>query len=153
MPSVFALLVAFAAAGCTSTDEAASAAVPSPDASTATFCRHLDRQLPRRVDDLSRVDPTPQSALTAGWGDPAIILRCGVPRPAQMDDPKERSVEVNGVDWIEEKNDDGSYRLTTTLRKAYVEVIIPEQRTARGLNPIIDLAPAVQKTIPHGIAG
>lgn len=104
------------------------------------------------MDGLSRADPTPRSALTAGWGDPAIILRCGVPRPAKLNDPNERSVEVNGVDWIEEKNDNGSYRLTTTLRKAYVEVIIPEQRTSRGLNPLLDLASAVRKTIPHGIA-
>ncbi len=152
-PPVLALLLtALTTAGCTSTDDAATAAVPSPSVGAAALCGQLHRQLPRRVDGLGRNDPKPRSALTAGWGDPAIILRCGVQRPAEMDDSEADSVEVNGVGWLDEQQDDGSHHLTTTLRRAYVEVVLPKQRTARGLSPLIDLAPAVKKTIPKGIA-
>ncbi|WP_405516420.1 DUF3515 domain-containing protein [Streptomyces canus] len=146
----FALLITVA--GCSSADDSASAAVPSPGAGVTKLCRELDRVLPSKVDDQDRRDPEPASALTAGWGDPAIILRCGVERPSKMDDPEADGVEVNGVGWLLEKQDDGSFRFTTTLRKAYVEVKIPKDRTDDGMAPLVDLAPTVKKAIPEGIA-
>ncbi|MEU7059614.1 DUF3515 domain-containing protein [Streptomyces sp. NPDC046197] len=147
------LAVLITAAGCSSADDSATAAVPSPDATVTKLCRNLDRALPRTVDGLGRQDPEPASALTAGWGSPAIILRCGVPRPAEMNNPEADGAEVNGVGWLLQKQGDGSFRFTTTLRKAYVEVTIPAGRTAHGMAPLVSLAPAVKKTIPEGIAG
>ena len=140
------------AAGCSSADDAARAAVPSPGAKVAELCRTLDKTLPRKADGQDRRDPTPASALTAGWGNPAIILRCGVPRPAEMSDPEADGVSVNGVGWLLQKQNDGSFRFTTTLRKAYVEVTIPAGRTGDGMAPLVDLAPAIKKAIPAGIA-
>lgn len=151
-PAVLPVLVLLATAGCSFADDSASVAVPSPGARTAQLCRALDRALPARVDGQDRRDPGPASPLTAGWGDPAIILRCGVGKPAKMDDPEADGAEVNGVGWLLEKRDDGSFRFTTTLRKAYVEVTIPKGRVADGVAPLVDLAPAVKKAIPEGIA-
>ncbi|MCE7552830.1 DUF3515 domain-containing protein [Streptomyces thermodiastaticus] len=139
-------------AGCSASDGSPAAAVPSPDAAVTKLCRDLDRALPQKVDGLSRTDPRPASALTAGWGSPAIILRCGVPRPAAMNDPEADGAEIDGVGWLLQKQSDGSFRFTTTLRRAYVEVTIPAGRTDRGVAPLVDLAPAVRKTIPEGIA-
>ncbi|MFF7052441.1 DUF3515 domain-containing protein [Streptomyces griseorubiginosus] len=147
-----ALLTLITIAGCSSADDGTRAAVPSPGTEVAGLCVNLDKALPSKVDGQDRRDPEPASALTAGWGDPAIILRCGVQRPSKMDDPEADGVEVNGVGWLLEKRDDGSFRFTTTLRKAYVEVTIPEKRTGDGMAPLVDLAPAVKKTIPEGIA-
>jgi hypothetical protein len=149
-PPALALLITVA--GCSSADDSASAVVPSPGAGVTKLCRELDRVLPSKVDDQDRRDPEPASALTAGWGDPAIILRCGVERPSKMDDPEADGVEANGVGWLLEEQDDGSFRFTTTLRKAYVEVTIPEDRTGDGMAPLVDLASAVKKAIPEGIA-
>jgi hypothetical protein len=140
------------AAGCSSADDSARAAVPGPGAKVTKLCRNLDKVLPSKVDGQDRRDPEPASALTAGWGDPAIILRCGVERPAKMNDPEADGVEVDGVGWLLQKQDDGSFRFTTTLRKAYVEVSIPKDRTGDGMAPLVDLAPAVKKAIPEGIA-
>lgn len=116
------------------------------------LCQNLDKVLPRKVDGLDRNDPGPRSALTAGWGSPAIILRCGVTRPAEMNDPEADGVEADGVGWLLQKRDDGSFRFTTTLRTAYVEVSLPKARTGDGLGPLADLAPAVKEAIPGGIA-
>ncbi|MER5752922.1 DUF3515 domain-containing protein [Streptomyces sp. NPDC002088] len=149
-PPALALLVA--AAGCSSADGSASAVVPSVDAKIAKLCRNLDEALPSEVDGLNRRDPEPASALTAGWGNPAIILRCGVARPEKMSDPEADGVEVDGVGWLLEKRDDGAFRFTTTLRKAYLEVTIPAKRTGDGMAPLVDLAPAIKKAIPEGIA-
>nr|WP_237532140.1 DUF3515 domain-containing protein [Streptomyces sp. SID8352] len=148
--SASALLIV--AAGCSSGDGSAAVAVPSPDASVAGMCQNLDEALPPTVDGLERKDPTPASALTAGWGNPLIILRCGVPRPPEMDDPKADGVEVDGVGWMLSERDDGGFRFTTTLREAYVEVSVPEERVPDGMAPLVDLAPAVKKAIPEGIA-
>ncbi|MFI0086249.1 DUF3515 domain-containing protein [Streptomyces bobili] len=152
------LALLLAAVGCSSADGDVSAAVPSPSATVTELCRNLDRALPSAVDDQHRRDPSPASALTAGWGNPAIILRCGVERPPKMTDPKVATGAdpdavaggVNGVNWLMEKGDDGAYRFTTASRLAYVEVTVPEGRDTSGV--LIDLASAVKSAIPEGIA-
>lgn len=153
-----ALALLITAAGCSSADDSASAAVPSPDPKATELCRNLDKVLPAKVDGERREDPEPASALTAGWGSPAIILRCGVPQPPEMVDPKVASGQdpdavaggVNGVDWLMEKQDDGGYRFTSANREVYVEVAVPGGVDSSGV--LIDLAPAVKKAIPEGIA-
>ncbi|MET9775000.1 DUF3515 domain-containing protein [Streptomyces sp. NPDC006367] len=147
-----ALALLIAVAGCSSADDSVSAAVPSPDAKATELCQNLDRALPSTVDGLNREDPEPASALTAGWGNPLIILRCGVERPAEMDDPQADGVEVDGVGWQLQKQEGGAFRFTSVLREAYVEVTIPKERAGNGMAPLVDLAPAVKKAIPEGIA-
>lgn len=152
------LVLLTAVAGCSATDDGPSAAVPSPDAKVVALCEDLDEAVPPKVDGLSRKDPEPASKLTAGWGNPLIILRCGVERPPKMVDPEVaegRDADavaggVNGVDWLMEKEDDGAYRFTTANREAYVEVTVPAGRDSSSV--LIDLAAAVKKAIPEGIA-
>jgi hypothetical protein len=153
------LALLLAAVGCSSADGDVSAAVPSPSATVTELCRNLDRALPSVVDDQHRRDPSPASALTAGWGDdPAIILRCGVVRPPKMIDPKVAEGRdpdavaggVEGVKWLMEKQDGGGYRFTTASRRAYVEVTVGQGRDSSSV--LIDLAPAIKKAIPAGVA-
>ncbi|MFD9394713.1 DUF3515 domain-containing protein [Streptomyces sp. NPDC060000] len=153
-----ALVLLITAAGCSSADDNASAVVPSPGTKATKLCRELDKVLPSKVDGESRHDPEPASALTAGWGGPEIILRCGVTQPPKMIDPKVSQGDdpdavaggVNGVDWLMEKRDGGGNRFTTANRSAYVEVTVPEG--ADNSSALIDLAPAIKKAIPAGIA-
>ncbi|CAM5700134.1 hypothetical protein SALBM135S_04550 [Streptomyces alboniger] len=151
--SALALLIMTVA--CSSSDDEASVVVPSPAAKAAGLCRDLHEQLPEKIEGLDRTDPGPASELTAGWGDPAIILRCGVERPPEMIDPEyaaKNSVRVNGVAWLLQKHDDGSYTFTTGARLAYVEVTLPEERAGDGLGPLTDFAEPIKKTVPKGIA-
>lgn len=153
-----ALAVLITVAGCSSADDDASAAVPSPDAKVTELCQNLDKALPAKVDGESRDDPEPASPLTAGWGGEAIILRCGVERPPKMVDPKVADGHdpdampggVNGVDWLMERQGDDTYRFTTANREAYVEVSVTDGRDSTGV--LIDLAPGIKKAIPKGIA-
>ncbi|MCX4588993.1 DUF3515 domain-containing protein [Streptomyces sp. NBC_01549] len=148
-----ALALLMAATGCSSADDGASAVVPSPDAKVTELCQNLDKVLPKKIDGLDRNDPEPRSALTAGWGSPAIILRCGVERPAKMSDENALSGEVNGVGWLMENQGDGSYRFTSGLRRAYVEVSVPTKWVQRdGSGSLVDLAAPIKKAIPEGIA-
>jgi hypothetical protein len=148
-------------AGCSSADDSADVAVPTPDAKTARVCRDLHGVLPEKLDGRSRTDPGPRSAYTAGWGSPAIILRCGVVRPPKMIDPKVAEGGdpdalpggVHGVDWLMEKQGDGTWRLTTAKREAYVQVTLPEGMSAQDATPVLTgLADSIKKAIPRGIA-
>ncbi|MFD0317486.1 DUF3515 domain-containing protein [Streptomyces flavalbus] len=157
-PSLPALALLIAVAGCSSSDDSTATAVPSPDTEVTELCQNLDKALPREVAGVERRDPEPRSALTAGWGNPAIILRCGVVRPPKMTDPKVAQGRdpdavaggVNGVDWLQEDAGDGAFRFTTANRKAYVEVTVPKGRDSAAV--LVGLAGAVKKAIPSGIA-
>ncbi|MFF1347255.1 DUF3515 domain-containing protein [Streptomyces sp. NPDC058322] len=143
--SVAALLLA--AAGCSSTDAAVSITVPTPSPQAAAYCRALHKELPRTVAGLDRGDAEPKSELTAEWGDGEIVLRCGVPRPAKMDDPMAKGTEANGVNWLLEQSDDAGPRFTTTYRKAYVEVTL-SAAYAHDASPLAAFGPAVRRTVP-----
>ncbi len=103
-------------------------------------CRRRDRLPPQHanalVDDLpdavqegERRPTSPESDLTAAWGDPVIVLRCGVSSPAAYD-PTAQLVEVNGVEWFPEELEHG-YRFTTFGRSAFVEVTVPDRYRRR----------------------
>src|SRR3954454_19599598 len=70
-------------AGCSgpgAVDVAASS--PPPDPAVRAMCHALLDDLPDTVaDDLSSRDVSPPDARAAAWGDPAVVLRCGVRRP------------------------------------------------------------------------
>lgn len=138
-----------AAAGCSSTDAPGPVAVPAPPTEEKALCLALHEALPESVAGESRRDPEPRSALTAGWGDAAIVLRCGVPRPAGLQSEKADGVEVNGVAWYSEELEDGA-RFTTTYRRTYVEVTLSGRFTDMG--PLTDLAGPVAKTVPPRFA-
>ncbi|MDF3289221.1 DUF3515 domain-containing protein [Streptomyces silvisoli] len=150
--------VLLAAAGCSSsaTD---TVAVPTPSTAVATVCRTLHNALPEKVNGLARHATHPASDLTAAWGDPAIVLRCGVPTPDVLNpgsahyNPTADAASINGVDWLPEKQSDGSVRCTTTLRKAFVEVTIPSKYTGPygDISALTDLADAVKKSDPAGL--
>ncbi|MGW1707569.1 DUF3515 domain-containing protein [Streptomyces sp. NPDC002206] len=147
-PSAAVLLLA--AAGCSSTDTYASITVPTPTSEAAAYCRALHKELPKTVAGQKRSDPGPKSELTAGWGDGAIVLRCGVDRPAKMDDPMAKGTEADGVNWLLEQPEDAGPRFTTTYRKAYVEVSL-STAYAHDMSPLAAFAAAVKKTVPSSI--
>ncbi|MEO3768010.1 DUF3515 domain-containing protein [Streptomyces sp. B8F3] len=127
-------------------------AVPTPQGKAVDHCRELADRLPGTVDGQERRETDPVSALTAGWGDPAVELRCGVARPEVLTpgsehyNPTADAVSVNGVDWLYEELDDGA-RFTTTQRGAFVEVTVPGAY-APEVNALTDLAEAVDTSVP-----
>ncbi|MFF8553471.1 DUF3515 domain-containing protein [Streptomyces sp. NPDC015501] len=143
----FAAVLVLAAAGCSLSDARPPVPVPTPSAEAAAYCEALDEALPRTVLEQERSDPSPDSELTAGWGDGAIVLRCGVPRPAKMDDPQAQGVEADGVQWMLEEPEGSGPRFTTTYRKAYVEVTL-SSAYAHDMTPLAAFAGPVSKTVP-----
>ncbi|MGP4112375.1 DUF3515 domain-containing protein [Streptomyces sp. 4N509B] len=118
-------------AGCTSGGDTPEVAVPSPDGEAARACRQLSRALPERLAEQERGTLDQETPYAAVWGDPAIVLRCGVDRPAVLTpgsetyNPKADTVDVNGVPWLLEAGE-GEVRFTTTDRAVFVEVTVPD---------------------------
>jgi hypothetical protein len=102
---------------------------PAPDEADRRPCRDLIDALPDAVADQPRREVEPADAWGAAWGDPAIVLTCGVPAPAGFS-KVEGCTSVNDVDWfipIEqlEANGERDLTMTTVLREQHVEVVMP----------------------------
>ncbi|MFD7510559.1 DUF3515 domain-containing protein [Streptomyces sp. NPDC059853] len=154
VPAASAVLLALA--GCAAADGAEGApsvVAPSPDAAAAEVCDALDAALPERVEGGERADGDGIPPYAALWGDPAIVLRCGVPLPLVLTpgeesyDPLADAVDVNGVSWLLEDAPGGGKLFTTTHRTVNVEVSVPAAY-APEVNPLVDLAEAIAGQVP-----
>jgi hypothetical protein len=121
--------------------------VPDTDVPTAQRkpCASLVEALPDSVSDQSRRD-TKGNRFSAAWGDPAIVLRCGVGTPADYD-PLTGCQTANGIDWyVPEKgmNDQlVDVVMTTYGRVPAVEVTLPAQYRPP-VAAMVDLADAIK---------
>ena len=116
-------LVALTSAACGGVD------VPETSVSAAgrEACESVVKALPERVADQSRRE-TSGNPLGAAWGDPAIVLRCGVGTPEGYD-KLAACQTINDLDWfVPEKmieDQDADVVMTTIGRKPAVEVTVP----------------------------
>jgi hypothetical protein len=118
---------------------------PTPSEDAAGICRSLIATLPETVDGHDRRETDPASDYTAAWGDPAIILACGVTKPPGLG-PASQCFEVNGVGWFAEQQEQ-RVRFTTIGREAFVQVIVPKDHAPEA-NPLVDLAAPITRQIP-----
>ncbi|HYN55660.1 MAG TPA: DUF3515 domain-containing protein [Motilibacterales bacterium] len=119
---------------------------PSPAADVTAACAQFTAALPAGLSTVGeRRDVTPDSVLTAAYGDPPVGVRCGVPDPASLS-PTSTLVAVEGIDWLAEELT-GGWRLTSIGRTANVEITVP---TDQGPAPSVaaDLAPTIAATLP-----
>jgi uncharacterized protein DUF3515 len=109
-------------------------------------CSALVARLPDSVLDRDRRSLDVAGA--ARWGDPAVVLRCGVPAPGPT---TEHCMTVDDVDWVlvDDRHD---FRFLTYGREPAVEVTVPAAvgRT-NAPSALVDLDAAV-KPIPAGRA-
>ena len=107
-------------------------------------CEELADLLPDQVLSQSARATSPESDLTKAWGDPAIILRCGVDTPIELS-ATSQLVTVNNVDWFPQELTAG-YRFTTTGREANVEVSVPGAYAPEA-GALVDLARPITEAV------
>jgi hypothetical protein len=105
----------------------------------------LAQTLPEKLDGLRRRPVRPAISVVAAWCDQAVVLRCGVPRPAGLTTTSQLFV-VNDVDWFSEQSP-GRQVFTAVGRVAEVEVSIPKEHDPL-VGPLVDLAPAITAADP-----
>jgi hypothetical protein len=144
-----ALALGPAVAGCGFGAVSVPAHTPLPG--TEQVCAELVAALPEVVDDAVRREVDPPSTVVAAWGQPPIILRCGIGEPAGTD-PTKAVLEVADVGWRSLPGEGGTFFVTAD-RSAVVEVAIPDDYAPEA-DVLVDLAPAVSAEVPaSGSAG
>ena len=130
-------------------DGAVDVEAPELTGEAAQTCEALVDALPTTVDGAKRRTVEPSGAPAAAWGDPAIVLRCGVPMPSEFDEFA-TCQEANGVGWfIPEEQITGeaeAITMTTIGRAVNVEVSLPPEHWPPA-NAMVDLAAAIEKTV------
>lgn len=71
---------------------------PAMSDSDAAACRKLVEDLPGEVAGQQSRPVSGDTGLGAAWGDPAIVLTCGVPLPPDFNDTS-TCIEAAGVGW------------------------------------------------------
>ena len=125
-------------------------AVPTTTVSSqvASTCRTFLRSLPASVNDETARTVTPAGALGRAWGDPAIILTCGVP-PAAGLAAGASCLRADGVDWYlapeEVADSKADVDITTVGRSPRVRLHLPAAYRPVGLaSSLADLSADVK---------
>jgi hypothetical protein len=115
---------------------------PPPDSVEAQrSCPPLVAALPLRLRDLLARPVTSSSPFALAWGEPPVVLRCGVPRPPGFVVGAANVVAVNGVTWYVQEGPDRAM-WTVVDRAVYVEVSVPNPLASAPIPPISDAVTA-----------
>ena len=116
-------------------------ATPEADAACPALMGTLPLELAgepsRRVDSA-----TPYAY---AWGDPAIVLICGVDRPAGFV-AGVSAIQINGVQWYVDTSDPDATVWTTVDRPVYVEITLPAEVDSA---PVTALTPEIAAALPY----
>ena len=110
---------------------------------TSVNCKGLFADRPLKVAGQKNRMVKGENA--SAWGDPAIILRCGVEQPKDLG-PASRCDLVDGVGWFSEVTSDG-YLFTTIGSDFYVSVEVPHDYAPEA-DALADLADSVARHDP-----
>jgi len=110
---------------------------------TEPACAALLDALPDVVSDAVRRDVAPASGRAAAWGDPPVVLRCGVPLPGEYR-PESQLLDVDGVGWFPVDGDGGTF-FTVADREPHIEVAVPDEYAPEA-DVLADLAAAIIST-------
>lgn len=130
------------------------AASPAPAARSAD-CARLLAALPENLDGgelgaLERralVPPVPGGGVpagAAGWGEPPVVLRCGLDRPIGLT-ATSRLLDVSGVQFLEITSPDTSTWVAVD-RPVYVAVALTP---TSGSGPLQQIATVIANTLPR----
>jgi hypothetical protein len=118
---------------------------PPANPAAETPCTAVIGHLPLALAGMAARPARSSWAFVVAWGDPAVELVCGVPRPAGLTPGSSaQTIGVDGVFWlpVQRKNDTV---WTTIDRAAYVQVTVPRSYPQPPLAPIAD---AIAKALP-----
>ncbi|MET0965823.1 MAG: DUF3515 domain-containing protein [Nakamurella sp.] len=129
------------------TDPLPVSSVEAPGATTAS-CTELIAALPDPLGQLPRRElvrgEDPLLAGVAAWGEPAVVLRCGVPTPTELTCSAPVQV-VNGVTWLL-LGGGGATTYLAVDRAVRVALTVPDSVTSTG--PWQEISSLIGATLP-----
>ena len=111
-------------------------------------CQRVTDALPNTVAGQSRRKTQPAAALGGAWGDPAIVVQCGVGIPAGFS-KSAACTEADGVGWFvpdSQVNDQSAdVVMSTAGYRPVLQVTVPATYRPNGLAAaMVELAPMVK---------
>lgn len=146
---VIGVLIAAAMVRSRPLDPLGLAVVPAPSASSAC-CARLLAALPDTLDGgelgslQRRALAAPVPAGAAAWGEPPVVLRCGLDRPPNLT-ATSRLLAVSGVQMLEIVSP-GTSTWAAVDRPVYVVVDLPP---ISGSGPLQQIANVIANTLPQ----
>jgi hypothetical protein len=121
---------------------------PLPAADQAA-CRQVTDALPDHVADQGRRHTQPADAFGGAWGDPPIVLECGVPVPDGFTRTSSCQ-EADGVGWFvpdSQINDQSAdVVMSTAGYRPVLQVTVPASYRPSGVAAaMVELAPVVKQ--------
>jgi hypothetical protein len=114
---------------------------PEADAACPAVMSALPLELDREPSRPVRSD----SPFAYAWGDPAVVLICGVDRPAGWT-VGASAIQINGVQWYVDTSDPDTTTWTTVDRPVYVEVRLPAEVDSA---PVTALTTHLAEALPY----
>jgi hypothetical protein len=114
---------------------------PEADASCPTLMKTLPLELSGEQSRRVKSD----SPYAYAWGDPAVVLICGVDRPAGYV-VGVSSIQINGVQFYVDTTDPDTTVWTTVDRPVYVQISLPSSVDSA---PVTALTPQIAQALPY----
>jgi hypothetical protein len=117
-------------------------------AADEAVCQRVADALPSHLGGKSRRKTQPAEALGGAWGDPPLVVQCGVGAPAELTRTSHCTV-VDGVGWFlppeEESDPSADAVLSTVGYKPVLQLTVPAQDRGSVLAAAeVELAPVVK---------
>jgi hypothetical protein len=123
---------------------------PNPSPGTTSTCAQVISALPLVLNgkNLRRTVSNPPTGLVQAWGDPPIVLRCGVAKPPQLNPSTTTGyLQLNGVlNLVTSQGGDQIY--TVVDRKVFIELDVPHNYASGPVPPVMD---AIRKVLPNPV--
>ncbi len=120
---------------------AVSISAAAPIGKAEADCVKVFAKLPVQLGDLAPRIVHSDSTFVAAWGDPAVVLKCGTPRPAELVGQSAALViRINDVDWLPHQSGDAT-EFTAIDRSVYLQVTVPKRQSS---DPLAVLSDAVK---------
>ena len=119
-------------------------AVPPVTPEADASCPALMGRLPLELAGEQSRPVDSDSPYAYAWGEPPIVLVCGVERPAALE-PTSPLIQINGVNWLVDTSDPDRIVWTAVDRPVYVQVTVSAGTDSA---PVTALAPVINDTLP-----
>jgi hypothetical protein len=118
--------------------------VPSPAPEVDAPCESLLGEMPLELAGEQSRPVSSDSPYVYAWGDPALVLVCGVGRPAGFD-VTAGLLQIGAVQWFVDDSDPDVYVWTAVDRPVYVQLTVPSSMDSAAAT---QLSAIVAETLP-----
>ena len=117
----------------------------TPSAQADASCPALVQELPLMIAEQEARKVRSTSPYVRAWGNPAVVLVCGVDRPSRFV-VGASLIQIDGVQWFVDTSDPKTVVWTAVDRPVYVQVRVPASTDSAS---VTELTSHITATLPQ----